>query len=301
MFSFPALTPSRRSFTPGEYPHTEFRSLNGLEGRVRHSNVMIGSSLRLTYIGLTEQDMLDILLHYQDTQGIYLSFALPPNTLSGLTAADYTLTGFSWRYATPPTVLDLPCNRYTVEVELESVESKAALISVGLRSRIGLTLQPGVAAAANGIDADISLTFTPGTGEIGGFDFTIGTSYADNSAAGEAFASGFNGLITTSFLGASGAGGASVNGISSGINLSIDPGDVEIIISVNGLTEVVTLSILGGDADANDVSPEIEGFAIAPIVFDTAEWEYSELGFAPLETLEPSPSLQLELAAVELL
>lgn len=184
--TFPSLTPTNRSFTPGEYPHTPFRSLNGFEGRVRHSNVMIGSSLRLTYIGLTEQDMLDILLHYQDTQGIYLSFALPANTLSGLTAADYTLTGFSWRYATPPTVLDLPCDRYTVEVELESVESKAALISVGLRGRIELSLAAGTAGAANGIDAEIGLALNAGSFGVAGITESIGLTLADNGATGEA-------------------------------------------------------------------------------------------------------------------
>ena len=298
--TFPALTPSKRNFTPGEYPHTAFRSLNGFEGRVRHSNVMVGSSLRLTYVGLPEQDMLDILLHYQDTQGIYFSFALPADTLSGLTAADYTLTGFSWRYAAPPTVLDLPCDRYTVEVELESVESNPALISVGLRGRLGLSIQPGTAAAANGIASQISLVLDAGAFNAAGFNYIISFGIADNGASGESFVNGMDKPITLGLAGATASGSVDVSGLSSEIQVSLDPGAAEVIIFTSGFTETIGVSFAGGVADGGDVSPVIEGFAIAPIVFDTAEWEYSELGFAPLATLEPSPSLQFELAAVEL-
>jgi hypothetical protein len=194
---------------------------------------MVESSLRLTYIGLTEQDMLDILLHYQDTQGIYLSFALPANTLSGLAAADYTLTGFSWRYATPPTVLDLPCDRYTVEVELESVESKAALISVGLRSRIGLSVQPGIAAAANGIDAEIGFTLEQGAFEIAGIQESLAITLDGGTATGEGAADGLTQSIGV-LLDSDGV--AVANGINKTIAASIDPG------AASGLNYEVFLS-----------------------------------------------------------
>jgi hypothetical protein len=157
--SFPALIPSSRTFSPGDFSQTAFRALDGFEGRVRHSNAMSSSTLRLAYVGLTEQDMLSILLHYQDSQGVFLSFALPPDTLSGLTAGDFTLSGFSWRYASPPAVQDLPCNRYTIEVELESVNTAAAAAPVGLRRLIRFSLQPGNAEVLNafGINETITL------------------------------------------------------------------------------------------------------------------------------------------------
>jgi hypothetical protein len=262
---------------------------------------MIGSSLRLTYVGLVEQDMLDILLHYQDTQGIYFNFALPANTLSGLTAADYTLTGFSWRYATPPTILDLPCDRYTVEVELESVESKPALISVGLRGRVGLSLLGGGAFAANGIDAEIGFSLDSGTFGTAGFDYTIALAVVDNGATGEAFASGASELITIGLLGAEATGAVDVDGFNGQVELSLDPGVAGIASFVNGFSEIITVSLAGGAADGGGAAPVIEGYAIAPIELETSEWEYSALGFEPMATVELSPSLQLELAAVELL
>jgi len=300
--TFPSLIPSFRAFTPGVYPHTSFRSLDGFEGRVRHSNVMVASALRLEFVGLSELDMLSILQHYQDAQGIFLSFSISSEVFIGLaTITDFVLTGYSWRYATPPTVLDLPCDRYTVEVELESVESKAALISVGLRGRIGLGLIGGTAAAANGIDAEIVLALDAGGFGAAGITESISLAFADNGASGESFVNGIDKPIALGLAGANASGSVDVSGLSSEVQVSLDPGAAEVIIFTSGFTETIGVSFAGGVADGGDVSPVIEGFAIAPIVFDTAEWEYSELGFAPLATLEPSPSLQLELAAVELL
>jgi hypothetical protein len=251
--SFPALAPSRRTFTPGEYPHTAFRSLNGFEGRVRHSSVMIGSSLRLTYVGLPEQDMLDILLHYQDTQGIYLNFSLPADTLSGLTAADYTLTGFSWRYAAPPTVLDLPCDRYTVEVELESVESKAALISVGLRGRIGLGLVGGTVAVANGINAEIGLALNAGGAGGTGITESISFAFADNGAVG---GSGSAGLDETISLELTGGGAAAANGSNNLIAVDLIPG-------------VATIEEAFDYLDPNNIGLAVEGGFFAGLISHT--------------------------------
>ena len=231
--SFPALIPSSRTFSPGDFSQTAFRALDGFEGRVRHSNAMSSSTLRLAYVGLTEQDMLSILLHYQDSQGVFLNFALPPDTLSGLTAGDFTLSGFSWRYASPPAVQDLPCNRYTVEVELESVESQAALISVGLRSRIGLSIQPGTAATANGIDAEIGLTLEQGAFELAGIQQTLAITIDGGSATGEGGADG----LTQGIAVLLNPGSAAVaNGISETIAASIDPG------AASGLNYEVFLS-----------------------------------------------------------
>jgi hypothetical protein len=182
---------------------------------------MVGSSLRLSYVGLPEQDMLDILLHYQDTQGIYFSFALPADTLSGLTTADYTLTGFSWRYAAPPTVLDLPCDRYTVEVELESVESKAALVSVGLRGRVGLSLLGGGAFVANGINAEIGLALNAGGAGGTGITESISLAFADNGAVG---GSGSAGLNQTISLELAAGRAAAANGITEAVGITLLPG-----------------------------------------------------------------------------
>ena len=97
MATFPTLTPSSRTFTPGRHPHSEIPTLNGLQVRVRTSNVILEQQLRLTFLGLTEVEMLSIRSHYIGQQGRFLSFAIPDSLLSGMaTPADFTPTGYSW-------------------------------------------------------------------------------------------------------------------------------------------------------------------------------------------------------------
>jgi hypothetical protein len=45
MATFPTLTPSSRTFTPGRHPHSEIPTLNGLQTRVRTSNVILEQRL----------------------------------------------------------------------------------------------------------------------------------------------------------------------------------------------------------------------------------------------------------------
>jgi hypothetical protein len=130
MTAFPTLIPSTRTFTPGEYPHTAYQAYSGQENRVRHSNVMLSSRLRLTFISLTESNMLSILTHYNDKKGGYLPFAIPAELLSGVSsAAEYTLTSYQWRYVEPPVIDDIPCAGHSVEVTLESIPPEGITVS----------------------------------------------------------------------------------------------------------------------------------------------------------------------------
>jgi hypothetical protein len=127
---FPNLIPSSRIFTPGEYPHTAYQAFSGQENRVRHSNVMLSSRLRLTFISLTEANMLTILTHYNDKKGGYLPFAIPAELLSGVSSAgEYTLTSYQWRYVEPPVIDDIPCAGHSVEVTLESIPPEGITVS----------------------------------------------------------------------------------------------------------------------------------------------------------------------------
>jgi hypothetical protein len=130
MTVFPTLIPSTRTFTPGEYPHTAYQAYSGQENRVRHSNVMLSSRLRLTFISLTEANMLSILSHYNDKKGEYLPFAIPAQLLSGVSSAgEYTLTSYQWRYVEPPVIDDIPCAGHSVEVTLESIPPEGITVS----------------------------------------------------------------------------------------------------------------------------------------------------------------------------
>jgi hypothetical protein len=162
MAAFPTLTPSSRTWTPGEYPHSVYSAWSGVENRVRQSNAMLSSTLRLAFVGITEAQMLSILSHYQGELGTYTSFSLPSAIFGGTAdATDYTLTGYSWRYAEAPSVEDLPCGGHNVELTLESVPPEGAGLS-GLDATVSVTISPGAVAASNGITQSVTVTLNAG-------------------------------------------------------------------------------------------------------------------------------------------
>jgi hypothetical protein len=176
MAVFPTLTPATRAFTPGEYPHTPFSTYNGLQNRVRHSNVMLSSSVRLSFIALAEADMLSILSHYQGQFGSFESFTLPSSIWSGVTTiSDYELTSYRWRYTDPPSVDDVYCGRYNVELALETVPPDGAFAS-GTELAVIITLAPGAAVTTNGLQQSITITLAGGAASViadgGGYDFS---------------------------------------------------------------------------------------------------------------------------------
>jgi hypothetical protein len=176
MTTFPSLTPATRAFTPGEYPHTPFTTYNSLQNRVRHSNVMLSSSVRLSFIALAEADMLSILSHYQGQFGSFESFTLPSSIWSGVTTiSDYQLTDYRWRYTEAPAVDDVYCGRYNVELTLETVPPDGAFAS-GAELAVIITLAFGSATSTNGLQQSITITLAGGTASViadgGGYDFS---------------------------------------------------------------------------------------------------------------------------------
>jgi hypothetical protein len=166
MTTFPSLTPATRAFTPGEYPHTPFTTYNSLQNRVRHSNVMLSSSVRLSFIALAEADMLSILSHYQGQFGSFESFTLPSSIWSGVTTiSDYQLTDYRWRYTESPAVDDAYCGRYNVELALETVPPDGAFAS-GAELAVIITLAFGSATSTTGLQQSITITLAGGSASV---------------------------------------------------------------------------------------------------------------------------------------
>lgn len=158
MTIFPSLSPATRTFTPGEYPTALYQSMNGKQVAVRSNTVMVASRLSLSFVAISEANMLSILSHYQGRSGSWLSFAIPSDLLDGFTATDFTLSGYAWRYIDPPDVEDVGCGLHNVAVVLESVPGEGAT-APGLNASVRLTLAPGAATAAASV-AGFSLTVT---------------------------------------------------------------------------------------------------------------------------------------------
>jgi len=159
MATFPSLKPSTRTFTPGRHPHSEIPTLSGLQTRVRTSNVLLEQRLRLTFVALSEAEMLSIRSHYITQQGRFLSFAIPNDLLSGTTSpTSFTPTGYSWTYAAPPQISDVACGRYDVSVELATVPPEGANVN-GAEFTVGVSLAAG-APTASSATTGFSLTVT---------------------------------------------------------------------------------------------------------------------------------------------
>ena len=178
---------------------------------------MLASQVRLSFTALTEADMLSILSHYNGQYGTFESFPLSSDAWSGVTASDYQLTGYLWRYIEPPTVEDVYCDRYNVELTLETAPPDAAFVD-GAWYVVTASLAPGAAAAANGLSKTVTIAFAATGFEVPGFD----------------------GTITTSF--------GAANGIVASVSASLSAGAPGVDGSANGLTESVTLSLAGGTA-----------------------------------------------------
>ena len=235
MATFPTLTPSSRTFTPGRHPHSEIPTLNGLQTRVMTSNVILEQQLRLTFIGLTEAQMLSVRSHYIGQQGRFLSFTIPDSLLSGMTTPAYfTPTGYSWIYASSPQVEDIPgTQRYTASIELITV--------------------PPEGANMNGADFTVSVALVAGvaSSEAVGFDLTVTASIeggivADNSSAG------FEISVPLSLL-----AGAADPGVASGFSLAAvqftltaTPAGISLVVfAVNTVNSSATLQLVVAPAD----------------------------------------------------
>ena len=162
MSNFPALVPSSRTFVPGNYPSTLYQGISGAENRVRSSNVLIDSTLTLQFIGLSEAEVLAILLHYQARRGPYGNFSLPAEVWSGVSnAADYTLQGYAWSYLEPPVVEDYPCGEHGVEVQLSTSVAPTPDI-LPFTTVIAMTLTAGMGRAANGTSQTLNISLAAG-------------------------------------------------------------------------------------------------------------------------------------------
>lgn len=174
MTSFPTLTPSTRTYSPGEFPSTAHPLLSGSEVRVRHSNTVLGVRMRLTFAAASSDDILAVRNHYNGRRGGFLPFAIPVDLLSGVfTPDDFTPAGHQWVYVARPQVVDVPIegptpmNRHDLVVELQTVPPENTIVA-GARIASSSILRTGSAqlgtyiGSSSTLQAGAASVFTPG-------------------------------------------------------------------------------------------------------------------------------------------
>ena len=129
--SFPNFVPSSRKFEMGDYPVKAYRSLSGAIVRRVFGNKQFGYTLDLEFknIGDTDElkqhsgNVVDIINHYNDTNGTVKSFQLNDRTFDGMSAELEARTQkphdkIKWRYAEPPKIASVHPGISTVSVKL---------------------------------------------------------------------------------------------------------------------------------------------------------------------------------------
>jgi len=117
MATFPALTPSSRTYVPGQYAATPMASIDNSELSVRQANASVGHTLRLGFRRLTSAQHYQIVSHYS-LHGRFVPFDIPSELIaaSGLTFP----SGYQWIYAASPDT-DQSCDDINVSVALELI------------------------------------------------------------------------------------------------------------------------------------------------------------------------------------
>ena len=73
---FPGIAPSRRSYTPAQYPVKAFRSESGVEVRILYGSEPTGAKLQLQYQNLLDDQAELFIEHFRAVQGTFQTFYL---------------------------------------------------------------------------------------------------------------------------------------------------------------------------------------------------------------------------------
>lgn len=108
MAVFPAIKPTRRSFTFGDYPVKAYRALSGKVVRRSFGSRPYGHGLELSFDGIGDGIVEQLFDHYHAQQGVTIGFTLPEEVFSGMSSALLSKlrspTSIEWLYAETPSV-----------------------------------------------------------------------------------------------------------------------------------------------------------------------------------------------------
>lgn len=121
--AFPNIKPSARTYSPGQFPQTEFRSQNGTLTILRYGNRRVDSTLSLEFRNITDDKVALIIQNYEAVNSRDNNVTFTQSTgASGASNAYANFirengTGLRWRYAGPPQVTSVVKDRCTVVCE----------------------------------------------------------------------------------------------------------------------------------------------------------------------------------------
>ena len=134
--SFPAITPSSRSVSIGDWPQQKVTAQSGEETRILYGDKKTSITMTLVFKNILDNSADDFMVHYDQQKGTYTPFGINKEVKAGwggyldsslqgapaskdlMDAGNY---GNEWRYAGPPQFTQTAVGRSTVQVKLVSV------------------------------------------------------------------------------------------------------------------------------------------------------------------------------------
>jgi hypothetical protein len=122
MAIFPAIKPSSRRFTLGDYPTKTYRALSGKTTRRNFGNKAFGHTIELGFENVKEPTVQAVINHYNTQLGTTEGFPLPGEVFVGLSGGTSSLliapAQTLWFYAEPPSIESVYRDISTVTVRL---------------------------------------------------------------------------------------------------------------------------------------------------------------------------------------
>jgi hypothetical protein len=122
--AFPALQPTSRSFSPGNFPVKTFNAQSGAEVRILYGSERTKMTLSLGYENITDAEAQLFVDHFDEVQGTYGVFDIASKALIGWSGDASTLDTIgnnSWRYDSAPSLSSIRPGLSSVTVELIGV------------------------------------------------------------------------------------------------------------------------------------------------------------------------------------
>jgi hypothetical protein len=116
---FPAVCPSTRQLTPGQYPIKRFTAVNGANTMRLFGSKAFDATLLLSF-NCSDSEAGQLLASYHDSRGGFEILELPERIWEGMDAglSGRLPTGLNWRWREEPTIESLTPGRSKVSVSL---------------------------------------------------------------------------------------------------------------------------------------------------------------------------------------
>ena len=117
--AFPAVCPTRRSFTPGEYKTKKYSSISGASVTRLYGSRAFDAQMSLDFV-LGDADTAAVLQSWHDSKGGAYTLDLPSSVFAGNSADlnNKIPSYLNWRWAEMPSVESLVPGRSRVQAKL---------------------------------------------------------------------------------------------------------------------------------------------------------------------------------------